>query len=85
MHGRNLPPQARTHALGALVVVALGALTWLLVVKSGLTHPGTRASLLLGGLVVTAILLVRDLHDSWPIAYTLAFVGSFALFAALGA
>ena len=68
-----------------MLVVALAGLTWLLVVDSDLTHPGTRVSVLLGGLVVTAVLLARDLHDAWLGAYTLAFCGSFALFAALGA
>lgn len=85
MPGRNVPAQARLHALGALIVVALAGLTWLLVFRGDLTHPGTRASVLLGGMLVTAVLLVRDLHDSWPIAYALAFCGSFAVFAALGA
>ena len=85
MPGRNLHAQARLHALGAVVVVALAGLTWLLVFRSDLTHPGTRVSVLLGGMLVTAVLLVRDLQDSWLIAYTLAFFGSFALFVALGA
>ncbi|HEU4658897.1 MAG TPA: hypothetical protein VFR97_15315 [Capillimicrobium sp.] len=85
MHGRKLPPAARTHAIGALLVVGLAAVTWLLVFSSDLTHPGTRVSVLLGGVLVTAVLLGRDLRDVWVAAYTLAFFCSFGLFAALGA
>lgn len=85
MHGRNLSSHARLHALGAVIVVALAGVTWLLVVDSDLAHPGTRVFVLLGGLLVTAVLLARDLHDAWLLAYTVAFFGSFAVFTALGA
>lgn len=84
MHGRKLPPHAHRHALGAVLTVGLAGATWAAVLGSGLHRPGVRAAVLLGGLLVTSVLLLRDVRDGTLTAYAAAFFLSFALFAALG-
>lgn len=80
VHVLKLSSEARTHLLGALVVIGLGGLTWAAVMSNGLHAPGTRAVVLFGGVAVTLALLARDLHNRLLAVYGGAFLLSFLLF-----
>jgi hypothetical protein len=54
-------------------------------VDNGLHSPGTRVMVLFGGLLVTLVLLLRDVGDRTILAYGVGFFTAFALFAAIGA
>jgi hypothetical protein len=84
MFGR-FTPQARVHFLGAIVVIALAGMCWLSMVDTDLHRPGTRIMVLFGGLLVTLVLLLRDVGDRTVFAYGMGFFTAFALFALLGA
>jgi len=81
MSPRKLPPHARLHALGGLLIVAVAALTSLLVMSTDLHNPGTRSALLLGGVLVTSIMVLIEGRDRTLALYVAAFVLSFVAFA----
>ena len=81
----RISPQARVHFIGALIIVALAGMCWLTMVDNGLHSPGTRVMVLFGGLLVTLVLLLRDVGDRTILAYGAGFFTAFALFAAIGA
>ena len=83
MFGR-VAPHARVHVVGALIVIALAGLCWTTMTHDGLHQPGTRVMVLFGGLLVTLVLLLRDIGDRAILAYGIGFFAAFALFAAIG-
>jgi len=81
----RLRSAARVHVVGALIIIALAGMCWLTMVDNGLHSPGTRLMVLFGGLLVTLVLLLRDVGDRTILAYGAGFFTAFALFAAIGA
>ncbi len=51
---------------------------------NGLHQPGTRVLVLFGGLLVTLVLLMRDMPDRTVFAYAIGFFTAFALFWIVG-
>ena len=68
-----------------MIIIALAGMCWLTMVDNGLHSPGTRLMVLFGGLLVTLVLLLRDVGDRTILAYGAGFFTAFALFAAIGA
>jgi heme/copper-type cytochrome/quinol oxidase subunit 4 len=85
MSSLHVPPQARVHLLGAVVVVALALLCFLAMTGEHLHQSFTRILVLFGGLLVTLVLLLHDQSDRAILAYGAGFFAAFAVIAAIAA
>jgi hypothetical protein len=79
----RISPQARVHALGVVIVVALAFLCWLALTGDNLHQSFTRILVLFGGLLVTLVLLLHNESDRAIFAYGAGFFASFAIIAAI--